>query len=337
MKRPVIFTGLRANNDLHIGNYFGALMPIIDMAKNKSSDYKVYLMMADLHSFSTPIDHSKLQEQIISNLRVYAAAGMPLNDPNICIFRESHVPAHSELSHLLDCFSGVGELSRMTQYKDKSAKVGKDRVSMALLNYPVLMAADILLYDALYIPVGDDQTQHVEFARDIADRINNKFGDIFTVPMPVEKQHKFFGKDQGLRIKDLVDPSKKMSKSDDTGKGVIFLSDSPAVATKKIMSATTDGVGRIDYDQISQPGISNLLDIFQLLGGDKKEFIGQTQYGPFKSAVAQKMSKFLTDFQNKLNTTDVDSVLSSIRIAEESANTQANTVLMRAQKAIGLR
>src|SRR3989344_487703 len=148
MSKPVILTGLRANNDFHIGNYFGALLPLIDMAKKHTSDYQVYLMIADLHSFSTPIDHSKLQSQINSNLKVYAAAGLPLNHENIRIFRESYVPAHSELMHLLDNFTGVGEMERMTQFKDKSARIGNDRVSMALLNYPPLMAADILLYSA---------------------------------------------------------------------------------------------------------------------------------------------------------------------------------------------
>lgn len=145
MSKPVILTGLRANNDLHIGNYFGALLPLIDMAKKHSGEYQVNLMMADLHSFSTPIDHSVLQQQIHDNLRTYAAAGLPLDNDDIHMFRESYVPAHSELAHILDAFTGVGEMQRMTQYKDKSAKIGNDRVSMALLNYPPLMAADILL------------------------------------------------------------------------------------------------------------------------------------------------------------------------------------------------
>src|SRR5437899_2037543 len=142
MNKQVILTGLRANNDLHIGNYFGALLPLIDMAKKHADEYQVNLMMADLHSFSTPIDHTKLQDQIQDNLRTYVAAGLPLNHEDIHIFRESYVPAHSELAHILDCFTGVGEMNRMTQFKDKSAKIGNDRVSMALLNYPPLMAAD---------------------------------------------------------------------------------------------------------------------------------------------------------------------------------------------------
>jgi tryptophanyl-tRNA synthetase len=260
MSKPVILTGLRANNDLHIGNYFGALLPIVDMAKQKSSEYQINLFMPDLHSFTTPIDHNKLQSSITNSLRVFVAAGLPLDNPNVHIYRQSYVAAHSELTLLLNNFTGVGEMERMIQYKEKSTKLGKDRVSLGLLDYPVLQAADILLYGASYIPVGDDQTQHLEFTRDIAVRMNAKFGNLFTVPVSVKEQHEFFGKDQGLRIKDLADPTKKMSKSDETGKGVIFLNDSPEDARKKIMSAETDSFGKIAHDRERQPGISNLLE-----------------------------------------------------------------------------
>src|SRR5688572_27239112 len=223
MSKDVILTGIRANNDLTIGNYLGALLPIVDMAKTKAGEYQVNLFVPDLHSFTTPIDHSKLQEQILQNLRVFAAAGLTLDNPDVYIYRQSYIPAHSELTWILDCFTGFGEMSRMTQFKDKAAKLSEDRISLGLFNYPVLMAADILLYSATYVPVGDDQTQHLEFTRDIAMRMNKQFGDLFTIPVSVKQQHAFFGKDQGLRIRDLADPNKKMSKSDDTGKGVIFL------------------------------------------------------------------------------------------------------------------
>jgi Tryptophanyl-tRNA synthetase len=207
--KPVILTGLRANNDLHIGNYLGALLPLIDMAKQRAGEYQINLFVPDLHSFTTPIDHSKLQDNIMQTLRVFVAAGLPLDQDDVHIYRQSYIPAHSELTWILDCFTGFGEMSRMTQFKDKSAKLHEDRISVGLFNYPVLMAADILLYDAKYVPVGEDQTQHLEFTRDIAIRMNNQFGELFTVPEPVAKQHEFFGKDQGLRIKDLVDPTKK--------------------------------------------------------------------------------------------------------------------------------
>ncbi|QQS18343.1 tryptophan--tRNA ligase [Candidatus Saccharibacteria bacterium] len=210
MNKPVILTGLRANNDLHIGNYFGALLPMVDMAKTRSDEYEVNLFVPDLHSFTTPIDHSLLQGQIMHNLRLYVAAGLPLDNPSVHIYRQSYISAHSELTWILDCFTGVGQMERMTQFKDKSSSLGNETISMGLFNYPVLMAADILLYGARYVPVGDDQSQHLEFARDIAERMNSKFErELFTVPEPVAKQHEFFGKEQGLRIKDLQDPTKR--------------------------------------------------------------------------------------------------------------------------------
>ena len=208
MAKDVILTGIRANKDLHIGNYFGALLPMVDMSKKHSGEYQINLFVPDLHSFTTPIDHSKLQQQIMHNLKLFVAAGLPLDNPDIHIYRQSYIPAHSELTWILDCFAGFGEMSRMTQFKDRSAKLGGDRVSIGVFNYPVLMAADILLYGGKYVPVGDDQAQHLEFARDIAERMNRQFGDLFVVPEPVAKQHEFFGKDQGLRIRDLADPTK---------------------------------------------------------------------------------------------------------------------------------
>lgn len=337
MTKPVILTGLRANNDLHIGNYLGALLPMVDLAKQKGGEYQVNLFVPDLHSFTTPINHDELQAGIMNNLRVYAAAGLPLENPDVHIYRQSYVPAHSELTWILDCFTGMGEMGRMTQFKDKSAKLSEDRISIGLFNYPVLMAADILLYDALYIPVGDDQTQHLEFTRDIAARINTQFGDLLVVPKPVKEQHEFFGKDQGLRVKDLADPSKKMSKSDETGKGVIFMSDPPQEARKKIMSATTDSIGKVNYDKDKQPGVSNLLDILKLLGGDANEFIGQEQYGPLKSAVADKVVEFLEQFQKNLSHVDDQVILDKLADSESKMNAHANATLLRVQKAIGLR
>jgi len=337
MSKPVILTGLRANNDLHIGNYFGALLPLVDMAKNHAEEYEINLFVPDLHSFTTPIDHSQLHDQILHNVRLFAAAGLPLDHPNIHIYRQSYVPAHSELTWILDCFTGFGEMSRMTQFKDKSAKLNDDRISVGLFNYPVLMAADILLYGASYVPVGDDQTQHLEFARDIAERMNNQFGELFVVPKPVKEQHEFFGKDQGLRIKDLQDPSKKMSKSDESGKGIIFLGDNPEDAAGKIKSAATDSVGRINHDYENQPGVANLLDIYKLFGGNPDEFIGQEQYGPFKQAVAEAASTFLTDFQTKLTQVDDVQLLTKLESDEKQMNAIANTTLLKVQKAVGLR
>ncbi|MGB4758887.1 MAG: tryptophan--tRNA ligase [Candidatus Saccharimonadales bacterium] len=342
MSKPVILTGLRANNDLHIGNYFGALLPLIDMAKTRSEEFEVNLMLADLHSFTTPIDHTQLQQQIHDTLRLYVAAGLPLDNPNVRIFRQSYVPAHSELTWILDCFTGMGEMNRMTQFKDKSAKLHEDRINVGLFNYPVLMACDVLLYNASYVPVGEDQTQHLEFMRDIATRMNNQFGELLVVPEAVKKQHEFFGKEQGLRIKDLQDPTKKMSKSDESGKGIIFLGDGPEAAAKKIKSAATDSYGKVDFTTQDQPGIYNLLQILALLQNRPiddviNEYNGFEQYGPLKVTVADAVQAFLTDFQTKLAQVDEAQLMAKLQADEAQMNEVANATLLRVQKAVGLR
>jgi tryptophanyl-tRNA synthetase len=374
MGKQVILTGIRANNDLTIGNYFGAIMPMIDMAVSRSDEFQVNLFVPDLHSFTTPIDHTKLNEQIWHNIRVFAAAGLPLDKPDIHVYRQSYIPAHSEMTWILDCFTGMGEMSRMTQFKEKSNKIAEantqehkdkfeDRVwdtedyrpqhaefmhsaqasiSVGLFNYPVLMAADILLYGATYVPVGDDQTQHLEFTRDIAQRLNAKFSELFFVPKPVKEQHAFFGKDQGLRIKDLQDPTKKMSKSDDTGNGVIFLGDTPEAAAKKIMSATTDSIGSIAYDVDKQPGITNLLDMMALfahrpLDEIVTEWKDKTSYGDLKKAVAEACSSFLREFQSRLQAVDDVALQAKLESSEAVMREQAADTLLKVQRAVGLR
>lgn len=382
MTKPVILTGLRANNDLTIGNYFGGMLPIIEMASTQAGEYQINMFIPDLHSFTTPIDHEQLLDQVMHNARLYVAAGLSLDNEDILLYRQSYVPAHSELTWILDCFTGFGEMNRMTQFKDKSGnhdyikmvrsvrafieetdkegfieqkeKVlslfdamsgsvsGLDFTSVGLFNYPVLMASDILLYGASYVPVGDDQTQHLEFTRDISERMNSRFGELFVVPEPVDKQHEFFGKGQGLRIKDLVDPTKKMSKSDESSRGVIFLTDSPEEAAKKVMSATTDDKASVNYDPIEQPGISNLLQILALLRSQpidvvENEFKGRERYGDFKKVVADEVAAFLTDFQAKLDNVDDGAIMAAFERSEATANDQANETLYRVQQAIGLR
>lgn len=343
MSKQVILTGIRANNDLHIGNYFGALLPIVDMAKKHAGDYQVNLFVPDLHSFTTPIDHSKLKEQIAHNLKLFVAAGLPLDNADVHIYRQSYVPAHAELTIILNSFTGFGEMGRMTQFKDKVSKESVDRISLGLFDYPVLMAADILLYNSNYVPVGEDQSQHLEYTRDIAQRLNSKFAtELFTVPHEVKKQHEFFGKDQGLRIKDLADPAKKMSKSDESGKGIVFLGDAPELAHKKIMSATTDSVGQITYDPLNQPGIANLLQILALLRNQSVEdaahhFRGQTSYGDFKQEIADEVARFLEDFQTRLQSINDSDIQSKLDVSETRMNEIANETLLRVQKAVGLR
>jgi tryptophanyl-tRNA synthetase len=374
MSKEVILTGIRANNDLTIGNYFGAMLPMIDMATRRAEEYQVNLFIPDLHSFATPIDHSRLQEQIWHNLRLFVAAGLPLDKPDIHIYRQSYISAHSELTWILDCFTGFGEMSRMTQFKEKSLKIKDDntedfkeqygdgelydtkskppimntllkldrRISIGLFNYPVLMAADILLYGASYVPVGDDQSQHLEFSRDIGMRMNNQFGELFGIPKSVKEQHEFFGKDQGLRIKDLADPTKKMSKSDETGKGVIFLGDKPDAAAKKVMSAATDSMGSINFDWEKQPGITNLLQILSLLSGKAQdevnaEWQGKSSYGELKSAVAEAVQDFLAGIQSKLAQVDDTAIQTKLEASETAMREVAIQNLLKVQKAVGLR
>lgn len=342
MSKPVIVTGIRANNDLHIGNYFGALLAMVDMAKHRAGEYQVNMFVPDLHSFTTPIDHSKLFDQTMNNLKLFVAAGLPLDNPDVHIYRQSYVPAHCELTWILDCFTGFGEMSRMTQFKDKSGKLDEDRISVGLFNYPVLMAADILLYSATYVPVGEDQTQHLEFTRDIAERMNARFGNLFTVPKPVKEEHEFFGNDQGLRIKDLVDPTKKMSKSDESGRGIIFLGDSPEAAAKKVMGATTDSVGAVHLDREKQPGITNLLQILALLREQPLEVVaneyeGKTSYGELKADVAERIKAFLTDFQTRLSEVDEAAIQAKLEQSEAAMRVMANKTLVRVQRAVGLR
>ncbi len=371
--KQTILTGLRANNDLHIGNYFGAMLPIIDTARTKADQYEVNMFIPDLHSFTTPIDHSKLHGQIIDNARKFIAAGLPLDHDSIHIYRQSYIPAHSELTWILDCFTSFGEMRRMTQFKDKQVdlynqagtgsfdahlnesmavdweKVDEDTlqkfnasVTVGLFNYPVLMAADILLYGASYVPVGDDQTQHLEYARNIAGRMNNRFGELFIVPEPVSKQHEFFGNDQGLRIKDLQNPLKKMSKSADNDKGGIFLSDEPDKVTKKIMAAETDSVGVIHFDWEKQPGITNLLQILALVSGRDQahvnaEWEGKQRYGDLKKVVAEHVAEFLTNYQKIYRLIDNEALQAKLQKSEVIMNERANTTLLQVQQAIGLR
>ena len=342
MSKKTILTGLRANNDLHIGNYFGAMLPTVDMARTHADEYTINMFVPDLHSFTTPIDHTALYQQSIDTARKFIAAGLPLDHDNIHLYRQSFVPAHSELTWILDCFTGMGQMGRMTQYKDKSTKLGDDSTTVGLFNYPVLMAADILLYGASYVPVGDDQTQHLEFARDIAQRMNSKFGELFVVPEPVAKQHEFFGNDQGLRIKDLQNPTKKMSKSDESGRGIVFLGDDPASAAKKIMSAETDSVGVINFDWDNQPGITNLLQILALVtardqGHVNADWEGKSSYGDLKKTVAGSVEEFLRAYQKVYDLIDDSAVIAKLEVSEALMNESANQTLLHVQQAVGLR
>jgi tryptophanyl-tRNA synthetase len=276
----------------------------------------------------------------MANLKLFVASGLPIDKPDIYIYRQSYIPAHSEMTVMLNNFTYFGELSRMTQFKDKGQS--QDNVTGGLFTYPVLMAADILLYGAKWVPVGDDQTQHLEFTRDLAIRMNKKFGIIFLVPESVQKQHSFVSKDQGTRIRSLRNPINKMSKSVDDPAGTIQLSDKPEEAAKKIMSATTDSVGVINCDWKNQPGITNLLQILALLTNKPQDEVntqwqGKTSYGELKSAVAKAVSNTLTTLQTNYNKVDDSALNAKLESSEQALNIVANNQLLKVQKAVGLR
>lgn len=342
MSNPVILTGIRSNEEPTLGNYLGAFVPMVAMQKQYAGEYQINMFVPDLHSFTTPIDHASLYQKTLQNLKYFIAAGLDINNPNTFIYRQSFIPAHSELTWILDCFTYVGEMSRMTQFKEKSGE-HSESVTMGLFNYPVLMAADILLYNAAYVPVGEDQFQHIEITRDIATRFNNKFSqDIFTIPVATKDQTQFIKRDTGLRIRSLTDPTKKMSKSSPDEKSKILLADDPRTAHKKIMSATTDSVGVINFNWQEQPGITSLLQMLALLTNRtqeevNQEWVGQTSYGEFKRVVADAVEAFLTDFQAKLNAISDEMLLEKLESSERAMQEVANATLLRAQKAVGLR
>ena len=339
--KETILTGVRANEEPTIGNFLGAYVPMVNLAKKYAGEYRINMFVPDLHSFTTPIDHGSLYENIIRGVKYYIAAGLNVEDENVSIYRQSYISAHSELTWILDCFSYMGEISRMIQYKEKSEE-HKDSVSVGLFNYPVLMAADILLYSAKYVPVGEDQFQHLEITRDIAMRFNKKFGEVFVVPVTTREQVKFMELDEGLRIRSLTEPEKKMSKSDKNDRSKILLGDDPEIARKKIMGATTDNVGMIQFDMFNQPGVSNLLQILSLMTNKTlvdvtSEWAGRTNYGELKSAVADEVVRFLGEFQKNVAGISDEYVLEILERGEERMRNVANGKLLEVQKAVGIR
>lgn len=336
--KKTILTGIRANSELTLGNFLGALVPMVRLANQHSDKYNVNIFVPDLHSIIAEID-GELQSNIIRSLKYYLAAGLNLNE-NVHLYRQSRVPAHSELCWILNCVASMGDLSRMTQYKDKSD--GKTSVNVGIFDYPVLMAADILLYDAEYVPVGEDQFQHLELTRRLAEHFNKKYADIFTLPLEPKQQIEFMHVADGIRIRDLQNPEKKMSKSTPSENSKIMLSDTPEQVKKKIMSATTDSVGKIQFDMFNQPGISNLLQIDALVNDAPLQEVistwaGETHYGDLKQKVASDVATFLDEFQRKLATISDQEILNLLEAGESYANEVANAKLYQAQKAFCLR
>ncbi|MBQ9020076.1 tryptophan--tRNA ligase [Candidatus Saccharibacteria bacterium] len=335
-----ILTGLRVNSELTLGNFLGALLPMVRLANQHNKTHHINIFVPDLHSIISPID-GDLQDNIYRSLKSYLAAGLDLSD-NVHIYRQSYVPAHSELAWILNCTATMGETSRMTQYKEKGE--GKSSVNVGIFDYPILMAADILLYDATYVPVGEDQFQHIELARTLASRFNHKHGEIFTLPAKPKDQAAFMGatSGEGIRIRDLVNPEKKMSKSTPSENSKIMLSDPPAKAKKKIMSATTDSLAKIKFDMFNQPGISNLLQIESLITDTPLQDIittwsGETRYGDLKQKVATSVAQLLETFQNNYKNISNEVIDKELQKGERYANNLANEKLQKVQKSLNLR
>ncbi len=333
MSKPIVFSGAQPSGELTIGNYMGALRQWVKM----QDDYECIYCIVDLHAITVRQDPVKLRKATLDTLALYLAVGI---DPKkSTIFVQSHVPEHSQLSWALNCYTYFGELGRMTQFKDKSARYetsNSESITAGLFDYPVLMAADILLYQTNQVPVGEDQKQHLELSRDIAARFNALYGDVFTVPEP-------FIPKSGARVMSLQEPTKKMSKSDDNRKNVIGLLEDPKAVTKKIKSAMTDSEEPpvIRYDIKNKPGVSNLLDILSGVTGKaipelEAEFEGQ-MYGHLKGAVAEAVSGMLTEVQERFNRfrSDEAYLQQVMKEGAEKARARASVTLKKAYEAIG--
>ncbi|NLI95049.1 MAG: tryptophan--tRNA ligase [Erysipelotrichaceae bacterium] len=326
MKR--ILSGIKPTGKLTLGNYIGALKNFA----NYQEDGESFIFIADLHALTLPIDPDFLRDNIRDIAAFYIASGL---DPNkVTLFRQSRVPQHSELAIILQNYLYMGELSRMTQFKDAAENLNQNAIGLGLFAYPVLMAADIVLYDANIVPVGEDQTQHVEITRDLVNRMNNRYGK-GTLILPEAQISKV-----GKRIMSLSDPTKKMSKSDP--KGDIFLTDTPKQIRKKIMSAQTDSGSEVIYDPKNKPGISNLLMIYAALKEvsieEAEKTFANSMYGEFKKAVADVVVSELEALQSRyeaaINSGEVEAILLK---GEARAREVADVCLHRVQKAVGLR
>ncbi|TMN23107.1 tryptophan--tRNA ligase [Lentibacillus cibarius] len=322
-----IFSGIQPSGTLTIGNFLGAIQHFVGLQEENNC----YFCIVDEHAITVPQDRLKLRNNIRSLAALYIASGI---DPEkSTLFIQSEVPAHTQLGWMLQSISYIGELERMTQFKDKS-KGGKEAVSSALLTYPPLMASDILLYKTDVVPVGEDQKQHLELTRNLAERFNNKFNDIFTVPeVSIPKV--------GARIMSLQDPTKKMSKSDENEKAFISMLDEPKRIEKKIKSAVTDSDGIVKFDKENKPGISNLLTIHASCSGKSIETLEATYadkgYGAFKMDTAQAVIDVLKPIQDRYHELINSEVLDDILDAgADKASYNANKTLRKAKKAMGL-
>ncbi|MGE7714883.1 tryptophan--tRNA ligase [Priestia megaterium] len=321
-----IFSGIQPSGTITLGNYIGAMKQFVEL----QHDYNCHFCIVDQHAITTPQDRLALRKNIRSLAALYVAVGI---DPaKSTLFIQSEVPAHTEAGWMLQCVAYIGELERMTQFKDKSA--GKEAVSAGLLTYPPLMAADILLYNTDLVPVGEDQKQHLELTRDLAERFNKKYNDIFTIPeVRIPKV--------GARVMSLQDPTKKMSKSDPNQKAFITLLDDAKTIEKKIKSAVTDSEGIVRYNKENKPGISNLLSIYSILANKSIEDIEAMYegkgYGDFKADTAKVVAEALAPIQKRyyelVDSSELDDILDQ---GADKANATANKMLRKMRNAMGI-
>ena len=323
--KPRVFSGVQPTGTPTIGNYVGAMKGFVEL----QSDYDTIYCVANQHAITVPQDPKLLRQRTRELAALYLAIGI---DPEQSImFVQSDVPAHAQVAWIIQCLTPLGELERMTQYKDKATK--QDNVNAGLLNYPALMVGDIILYDAAHVPVGDDQKQHLELARNFVDRFNNRFGELLVKPEPMIPK-------AGARIMSLQDPTRKMSKSDDNARSYILLLDEPKKIIKKVKSAVTDTIGAVNYDPENQPAITNLINIYARFSGlTPEQIVADYQgkgYGDFKGDVAEAMVSVLEPIQDRyhqlLQSDELDEILAHGAI---QANEIANATLARIEDAIG--
>ncbi len=328
MKR--VLSGIQPTGSLNIGTYLGSVKNFVKL-QDKMPDYEFFIFIADLHAITVPKEKAILRAKIKELAALYIACG--LDPKRVNLFIQSEVPAHSQLAYLLQCNSYIGELERMTQFKEKAKKQEKG-ISVGLFTYPTLMAADILLYDANFVPVGQDQKQHLELARDIAQRVNNRYNDIFIVPQPLIAE-------VGAKIQSLTDPLIKMSKSDDNDKSRINLLDDENTIKKRIKSAMTDSLGTVQYDPENRPGISNLMTIYSVIEGSSFKEIEQRYegkgYKDFKEDLGKIVYLELKPIQERyyklLNSKELDDILDQGR---DRATIVANQKISKFNERIGL-
>lgn len=327
MSKQRMLSAIKPTGALTLGNYIGALRQFVSY----QDEYDMIAFIANLHCITVYQEPKELRKNLKDAVALYLAAG--LDPEKATIFLQSDVPAHATLGFILNCYTYLGELNRMTQFKDKQAK-GETNLSAGLYTYPCLMAADILLYDAKFVPVGDDQKQHVELTRDIAERFNNKYSPTFLLPEPLSNK-------VGARIMSLSDPQRKMSKSDPSNKGCIYLLEDVKSARKKIMGAITDSFGEIRADKEKQPGLYNLLEIGSSLRGGTPEslaaeFSGKG-YGELKKYVADAVADSLTVLQERYQSVMADHIIDDVlKAGAKKASEMAERKLAKVMQKIGL-